>query len=263
MASRTKQKEEARARRLAEERARQERERRQRRLRMLSGVVLGAIAVVAVGVAISSGGSSASGLKKGTDAQQTVAQVQQLLNGIPQSGARLGNPKAPVTMVYYGDLECPVCAAFTLNGGFKQLVANDVRAGKVQIVFRGFETASPDPQTFQTQQVAALAAGQQGHFWDYTDLFYHEQGAEGSGYVTDSYLTGLARQVPGLAISRWQSARNDSALISQVQSDEQAGSAARVRGTPTLIFQGPRGNAQPPDTVPGYSELAQAIKSVS
>ncbi len=58
MASRTKQKEEARARRLAEEQARAERERRVRRLRMSGGVVVGLVAVIAVAVAIGSGGGS-------------------------------------------------------------------------------------------------------------------------------------------------------------------------------------------------------------
>jgi protein-disulfide isomerase len=263
MASRTKQKEEARARRLAEERARAERQRRDRRLKMIGGIVLGAIAVVAVGIAVSSGGSSGGGLQSGSGASKTVASVQQLLNGIPQSGATLGNPKAPVTMTYYGDLECPICRDFMLTGGWPQLVANQVRQGKVKVVYRAFLTATPDAQTFQTQQVAALAAGQQNRFWDYVELFYHEQGAERTGYVTESYLTGLAKQVPGLNVSQWQSARNNSALLAQVQSDMTSGTSAGVQGTPTLIFQGPKGTASPSTGVPSYSDLQQAITKVS
>ena len=84
-------------------------------------------------------------------------------------------------MTYYGDLECPICRDFTVSGGFPQLVANEVRQGKVKVVYRAFETATPDPTTFQTQQVAALAAGKQNHFWDFTELFYHQQGQEADG----------------------------------------------------------------------------------
>ena len=62
--------------------------------------------------------------------------------------------------------------------------------------------------------------------------------------MTDSYLAGLANQIPGLNIGNWRSARNDSSLISQVQSDQQAASAARARCAPTLIFEGSRGKAQ-------------------
>jgi protein-disulfide isomerase len=265
MASRTKQKEEARARRIAQEQALAERERRRRRLQMIGGVVLGAIAVVVVAVAISSGSSSGggTGLQTGASSGQTVASVQQTLAGIPQSGNVLGNPKAPVTAYYYGDLECPICRDFTLSGGWPQLVANEVRAGKVKVVYRGFKTATPDPQTFLTQQVAALAAGKQNLFWHYMELFYHEQGQEGTGYVTESYLTGLAQQVPGLNVSEWQTARKDPTLAAQVQSDEAAALSAGVRGTPTLVFQGPKGTASPPSGVPSYSDLQQAISQVS
>ncbi|MHB8657195.1 MAG: DsbA family protein [Solirubrobacteraceae bacterium] len=264
MASRTKQKEEARVRRLAEEQARAEHARRDRRLRMVGGVVLIAVAVVAIAIAISSGGSStAAGLASGSRGKALSQQVQQLLAGIPQSGARLGDPNAKVTLVYYGDLQCPICQQFTVQGGFPQLVANDVRSGKVQIVYRAFETATRDPSTFQTQQVAALAAGKQSHFWDFIELFYRQQGAEGTGYVTDAYLTGLAQEIPGLNLTRWRTDRSGSSLVSQVQSDGQSGTAAGVQGTPTLIFKGPKGKVSPNSGVPSYGDLQQAIKQVS
>jgi protein-disulfide isomerase len=261
MSSRKGQREEARARRLAEEQARAERARRQRNLRMLGGVVIAAVAVVAVAIAISSGGSKSTGLAKGTAATKNTAAVNQLLSGIPQSGARLGNPNAPVTMYYYGDLQCPICQQFTLQGGFSQLVANEVRAGKVQIVYRGLQTATRDAPTFQTEQIAALAAGKQNLFWNYAELFYREQGAEGSGYVNESYLTGLAKQIPGLNVTEWQSARGNAALVSQVQSDLQQATTSGFNATPTLVVQGPRGKTEPAST--DYSDIQQAVKSVS
>ncbi len=264
MASRKEQKEQARARRLAEEQARAESARRERRLRMIGGVVVLAVAVVAVAVVLSSGGASnATGLQKGKAAGKTATAVQTLLAGIPQSGARLGNPSAPVTMTYYGDLECPICQDFTLRGGFPQLVANDVKAGKVQVVYRSFQTATRDPSVFKTQQVAALAAGTQQKFWNFTELFYREQGQEGSGYVTDNYLNGLARQITGLDLSKWQSDRSNATLADQVATDEQTGTTAGVSGTPTLVFKGPKGQVAPSSSVPSYAQLEQAVKQVS
>jgi protein-disulfide isomerase len=262
MASRKDQKQAARAARLAEEQARAERARRDRRLRMLAGVVIGAVAVVAVAVAISSGGGS-KGLKTGKAATQTANQVDQLLAGIPQSGNVLGNPNAPVTMTYYGDLECPICQAFTLQGGFPDLVSKDVRAGKVKVVYRAFETATRDSTVFSTQQVAALAAGKQNKFWNFVELFYHEQGTEDTSYVTERYLDGLAAQVPGLNIGQWKTARKDASLGSEVQSDINSGTSQGISGTPTLIFTGPHGKAQPNDAVPAYSELQADIKQVA
>ncbi len=264
MASRTKQKEEARTRRLAEEAERAQRARSQRRLRMVGGSVLGAVVVVVVLVAISSGGGgSTKGLKTGQQATQTSTVVSRLLSGVPQSGATLGNPKARVTMTYYGDLECPACRLFSLSGGLPQLIASDVRAGQVKVVYRAYQTATQDPTTFQTQQVAALAAGEQHHFWDYLELFYRQQGVEGSGYVTERYLDGLARQIPGLNYSRWLSARNNSTLAATVQADLKSGQALGIPGTPTLILEGPRAKMQAPTAVPTYAQLEQVIKSVA
>jgi protein-disulfide isomerase len=262
MASRKAQREEARARRLAEEQARQEKARRTRRLRMIGGIVVAAVAVAVVAIAISSGGGHKGGLAKGTEATKTVSQVQTLLNGIPQNGARLGDPKAPVTLTYYGDLECPVCQAFTLNG-FKQLVSKDVRDGKVQVVYKALQTATRDQQTFNLQQVAALAAGEQNRFWNYAELFYHEQGAEDSGYVNESYLDSLAQQVPGLNVNTWRDARNSSSLSSQISADANQASAVGANATPTLVFKGPKGQAQPISGDIPYGSLQQTINSVS
>jgi len=265
MASRTKQKEEARARRLAEEQARAEKARRDRRLRTVGGIVVGAIIVVAALVIINSGGNK-GGIKTGTEATATSNQVNQLLAGIPQSGSTLGNANAPVTMTYFGDYECPVCQEFTLQGGFPQLVQNEVRQGKVKVVYKSFCTATcngPNPTIFPTQQVAGLAAGKQNKFWQYTELFYREQGQEDTGYVNDNYLTSLARQVTGLNLATWQSDRNNSALTAQVSSDQTEAKTIGVSGTPTLIFKGPKGQAAPNAAVPTYAQLQQAIKQVS
>jgi protein-disulfide isomerase len=266
MASRSKQKEEARARRLAEEQARSDKARRDRRLRMVGGVVVLAIAIAAVLVAVSSGSSTNNlekGLATGNKKSSTVTAVDNLLAGVPQSGATLGNPKAPVTMDYYGDLECPICQQFTLQGGLSQLIANEVRQGKVKIVYRAFETATRDPNMFKDQQVAALAAGMQQKFWNYAELFYHEQGQEDTGYVTETYLGNLAQQTTGLNLVKWESDRNNASLTSQVVADVNQGNAIGVTGTPTLVFIGPKGKAAAPESVPSYSQLQQVIKQVS
>ena len=70
----------------------------------------------------------------------------------------------------------------------------------------------PDPSVFNTQQVAGLAAGKQKKFWNYTELFYHQQGQEKTTYVTENYLQGLAKQIPGLNLTTWQTDRNDQSL---------------------------------------------------
>jgi protein-disulfide isomerase len=268
MASRTRQKEEARARRLAEERARELRERQQRRLRMVGGIVLGAVAVVAVLVAISIGGGSHSNAPPAPTsavAKADAATVSSELSGISQSGNRLGPSTAHVTVTEFGDLQCPVCRDFAL-GSEKQLIQNDVRAGNVQLIYRSLETATgndPNPSIFGPQQAAALAAGLQGHEWDYILLFYYEQGGEGSGYVTDSYQNGLAKQIPGLNYAKWLSDRASSSLTGQVTADQQQAQVRGFNSTPTIVVQGPKGQAPPLVGDQSYSTIEAAIKAVS
>jgi protein-disulfide isomerase len=260
MASRTAQKQQARERRLAEERERTERARRERRLRMLGGTVLLVVAVVAVAIAISSGGSGAPKLS-----EKSARDVAKLLAGIPQSGTTLGNPNATVTVTEFGDLECPICSDFA-QGAEKQLISKDVRSGKVKLVYRSLETAStgsPIPNVFPTQQVAAYAAGKQAKAWNYILLFYNQQGREDTGYVTESYLHKLASQIPGFNVGTWQADRSDPGLKSQVTADERAASSMGFNSTPAIVVQGPKGTAQPLVGDYPYSDVASAIKSVS
>lgn len=266
MASRAKAKEEARERRLAQEQARAAQVQRTRRIQMLVGVIVTAIVVVGVAIAISSGGGGSGGLQKGKQQTQTVASVSSLLSGIPQSGTTLGNPKAPVTMTYWGDLECPICKDFTVSS-FPQLISNEVKQGKVKVVYKSFCTATCNnagQAVFNTQQTAAYAAGLQNRFWNYAELFYHEQGSETSNYVNEAYLDGLARQVPGLNFNAWKSARQNSSVLSQLTADQQAATSQGLSGTPTLIFTGPTGKqSQPSSSVPTYSDLQTSIKAVA
>ncbi len=104
-------------------------------------------------------------------------------------------------MTYYGDLECPICQRLHAP---RRLPAADQKRGtpgKVQVVYKAFETATRDPNVFKDQQVAALAAGQQQKFWNFAELFYHEQGQEDTGYVTETYLDDLAKQITGLNLA--------------------------------------------------------------
>jgi protein-disulfide isomerase len=264
MASRSKQKEEARARRLAAEQARVAQTRRQRRLQML-GLALGAAVVVVVVAVVASSGGSPSANPNSASAKANSAAVDSLLAGIPQSGARLGSPTAKVTVTEFADLQCPICKDFA-SGAENQLISSDVRSGKVQLIYKSLSTATgngPNPNVFPTQQAAALAAGQQQKAWQYIELFYREQGQEGTDYVSQSYLDNLARQVTGLQFAKWSSDRNLPTLTAQVNQDQQLASSKGYNSTPTIVVQGVKGTAAPIVGDTNYSTLESAIKSVS
>jgi protein-disulfide isomerase len=208
---------------------------RKARLTQLGIVVAVVVAVVVVILIATGGGGTKKIAPHSTEASQTTAAVNKLVAGIPQNGNTLGNPNAPVTLQYFGDLECPICKEFTL-GALPTIIQKWVRTGKVKIEYRSLETATREPEVFKTQQVAALAAGKQNKMWNFVETFYHEQGEEDSGYVNESYLQGLAQQVPGLNLATWTSDRSNAELVNQVSSDAQAANNAGFTGTPSFLI---------------------------
>jgi len=237
--TRKERREQARAQRKAVEQAELASATRRTRLRQLGIVVVIVVLAVVVILIASGGGSSKKAVTAGTPtATKMVNEVNTRIGGIPQSGDTLGNASAPVTLQYFGDLQCPVCREFTL-GALPSIIQTWVRTGKLKIEYLSLETATHEPEVFKTQQVAALAAGKQAKMWNFLELFYRQQGEENSGYVTESFLQGLAAQ-SGVNLSQWTSDRNDSALAKQVVNDAEAASNAGFNGTPSFLI-GKRG----------------------
>ena len=208
---------------------------RRKRLTLLGSVVAVVVAAIVV-ILIATGGSSTKGIPKTAQAKNLVAsEVSSLVAGIPQNGIVLGNPNAPLTLQYFGDLQCPICREFT-ERALPSIVNQWVRTGKLKIEYHSMETATREQEVFKTQQVAALAAGKQAKLWNYIELFYHEQGEEGTGYVTEAYLQGLAGQVAGLNLTKWSSDRAEPALPNQLETDAQTVANQGFTGTPSFLL---------------------------
>ncbi len=273
MASRKADKEAARQRRLEQEAAANAAAQRKQRLTIAGGLLVVVIAVAVVLVVVL-GGSSGSGSSANVThpnspkAKSAAATVNSLLKGIPQHGTTLGNPKAPVTFTEYGDLQCPICKEFS-EGAESQLIANEVKSGKVKLVYKSFETATangPDADMWSAQQSAAYAAGAQSKAWNYILLFYRDQGTEDTNYVNTAYLTGLAKQVPGLSVSKWNTDRNNPAYATQVANENKTAASLSFQGqagTPALIATGPKSQTKPVSGNYPYSYVQSMIKSVS
>jgi protein-disulfide isomerase len=233
--TRKQRREQAREQRKALEEAEAAGAKRKARLTQL-GIVVGVVVAVVVVILIATGGGGAKKVAPhSAEANSTVAAVNTLIGGIPQSANTLGNPNAPVTLQYFGDLECPICKEFTL-GALPAIVQKWVRTGKVKIEYHSMETATREPEVFDSQQIAAYAAGKQNKAWNFIETFYHEQGEEDSGYVTESYLQGLAQQVPGLNLTQWTNDRSNPALATEVATDKQAANNAGFTGTPSFLI---------------------------
>jgi protein-disulfide isomerase len=243
--TRKQRREQARADRKALEEAEAAGAARRKRLIQLGGVAGIVVVIIVVILVATGGGSKTTGIQKAQSGATppVVTEVTSLLQGIPQNGNTLGSPSAPVTLQYFGDLECPICKDFTL-GALKTLIPKYVRTGKLKIEYRNLETATREPETFKTQQVAALAAGKQQKMWDYIELFYHQQGEENTEYVNEKYLQNLAQQVSGLNLTSWSAARADPQFTNTVAADAQAANNAGFTGTPSFLIGKTAGSAQ-------------------
>lgn len=282
MASRKEQKEQARAARIAQEQAATAQAQRTRRLQILGGAIVIAVIVIVVAIVISSSGGPKA-VKPGAPNKTAETHVRSLLAGIPQSGNTLGNPKAKVTITEWGDLECSVCDVLAAPPSFTnpeneagtgwedKLINQYVRPGKAKLVYKSLETASgqnPDTNAFAQQQVAAEAAGLQGKEWDFVELMYNQQGAEGANYVTESYLQGIAKEIPGLNFQKWMADRKLASLKNQLNTESQQGinidGGPANASTPTIVIAGPKGQLPPIKGLPqgGYAQFVTDIKSV-
>jgi protein-disulfide isomerase len=209
-----------------------------RRTRMTQlGIVVSVVVVAIVVVLVATGGGSKKGIPASKHERNSVVnEVTALVGGIPQNGNVLGSPTAPVSLQYFGDLECPICQKFTL-GALPTIISKWVRTGKMKIEYRSLETATREPEVFKSQQVAAYAAGKQNKAWNFIETFYHEQGEEDSGYVTEKYIQNIASQVPGLNLAQWTTDRGNQELANEVTvTDAQAASNAGFDGTPSFLI---------------------------
>jgi protein-disulfide isomerase len=256
VASRKGQKEQLRAERLKREAEEQAKLRRQRLKQYGSAAAFLAVCVVAVLIIVSQSGSGASGAGTGGDVQD-ASLVQQQLKGIPQQDTVLGDPKSKVTVVEFGDLQCPVCKAFSLQIA-PSLISDLVRKGTANYEFRQFTIISS--QSVDAAK-AAYAAGEQGRYWNFIELLYRNQGEERSGYITTDYLTSIAKGAGVPDINKWnqdrQSSKWDSVLSRTHTEAQQLGFA----GTPSIVVRGPGGQKTFP-VIPTLAQIEGAIKSV-
>src|SRR5215216_6038584 len=217
---------------------------------LLALIVAVAILVAALIVLLSqlgsAGGSSAS-----------REDVGKLYSGISQRGTTLGKSSAPVTIYLYEDFQCPYCGQFSREM-FPQLVEDYVRGGKAKLISEPLTFLGPDSEEAAR---AALAAGEQGRYWPYYSLLFENQGEENSGYVTSEFLEGLAKQTPGLDVSKWNAMRKGNSLESELYEAQAKAQSAGVDSTPTLIFSGPSGQ-QTIDELRDYEQITQAMDRV-
>jgi protein-disulfide isomerase len=141
----------------------------------------------------------------------------------------LGPADARITLVEYGDYECPFCGqAHPIVKALPRELGDDLR-----FVFRHFPLAQAHPHATRAAQ-AAEAAGLQDRFWEMHDLLYENQDR------LDEPRLRLYAERLGLDLEQFDRDIDSEEVAAKVRSDFLSGARSGVNGTPTFFVNGER-----------------------
>ena len=139
----------------------------------------------------------------------------------------IGAAHAPVTVVEYGDFECPNCKQAA--PAVKLLLERF--AGRLRLVFRHFPLEEVHPHALHAA-LAAEAAGAQGKFWQMHDLLFENQ-----QHLKAGQIRGYAEKLE-LDMERYDSEMDDELYLQRVREQIESGRRSGVRATPTFFVNG-------------------------
>lgn len=193
------------------------------------------IFIVVVTAAVIIAGAYSSG-SAGNDASSTF--VSTTAPPITASDWIEGNPNAKVTLVEYGDFECPACGEYFPV--VQQLLQN--YSSTVLFVFRNFPLTTIHPFA-QIGAEAAEAAGLEGgtaKYWAMNNMLYEKQAdwstnsALTPAQVLSQYFDGYAQSI-GLNVNTFNTDVSSAAVANKIQTDVNGGNAAQIDHTPTFF----------------------------
>jgi protein-disulfide isomerase len=162
--------------------------------------------------------------------RKTAEQIIDLVDDVdPERDHIRGTADGPITLVEYGDFECPYC-------GQAEPILRDVLSrcdDDLRFVFRHLPLSDVHPRA-QLAAEAAEAAGAQGRFWEMHDLLFEHQDA-----LTPPALTGYAAQL-GLDVERFADDLRRRRFAPRVREDVVTADGSGVTGTPTFFINGRR-----------------------
>ena len=139
----------------------------------------------------------------------------------------LGEADAPVTIIEFGDYQCPFCKR-NYDQVFRKIESDYINKGKVRYVFRNFPLPFHDKA--MPAAIAANCAGKQGKYWEFHDLLYKDQQNLNIATIPD-----LAKQL-GLNEAKLKECIKDGSEKSEIEKDIADARKYGVSGTPTFFI---------------------------
>src|SRR5262249_46417123 len=140
-----------------------------------------------------------------------------------------GLADAPLTLVEFGDYQCPYCgAAHPVMKALQKALSR-----KLRFVFRNFPLTEAHPYAMVAAE-AAEAAALQGKFWEMHDLIFENQDE-----LEPDILPAWAERV-GLDLDRFAAAIKQTEITKRIKEDRTSGIRSGVNGTPCIFINGVR-----------------------
>ncbi len=147
-----------------------------------------------------------------------------------------GPKNAPITVVLFSDFQCPFCSR--VEPSIAEL--QKLYPGKVRVAWKNYPL--PFHNNAKPAAEAALAANEQGKFWEMHDILFKNQQA-----LTADDLEKYAKEI-GLDMTKFKAAIDSHKFAAQIEADTKQGSALGVQGTPAAFVNGQLvSGAQPVD----------------
>jgi len=183
------------------------------------GVIIIVVLVLA-GIFVLSGNKSNSSNKSGSGSTSSLTQHIE------------GQGKSDVTLVEYGDYECPYCGQYFPT--VKQIETEYDQ--QIHFQFRNFPLVSIHQNAFAAAR-AAEAAGLQGKFWEMNSALYESQSQWTSASDATPIFNQYATQL-GLNVAQFKSDSASSKVNSLINADMAEGNKLSIQGTPTFFLDG-------------------------
>ncbi|MFN7088363.1 MAG: DsbA family protein [Candidatus Paceibacteria bacterium] len=170
----------------------------------------------------------------------------------------LGDPNAPITIIEFGDYQCPFCKKFWHDAEPK-IISEYVNTGKARLYWR--DLAFLGEESIWAAE-AAWCARDQGKFWEYHNILFENQRGENQGAFSKENLKKFAS---GIRLSQdvFSMCLDSEKYRRKVQEETQKSANLGVNSTPTILINGRKIlGAQPYETFKAAidSELSKAIK---
>lgn len=170
------------------------------------------------------------------DDAQIQTLISQLTNSTMPGAAALGVNDAPITIVEFGDYQCPYCAKFN-NETKSDLVNKYVDTGMAKFVFKDLLLNDlPQDKLSTLAAEASYCAAEQNRYWDFHDEVYQNSKGENTGWISKEALIEFAKNVKVTDIEQFSSCLDSHKYGQIVLENDRFAKDLGLVSTPTFLI---------------------------